>query len=86
MSLQKVNKDRIRVDFIDPLKKVPTEEDKLPEGMTEEKLKEEYSKLVWCEYYDCKHNKQIGAERTLKTILKNKAYTKALNIELAQPK
>ena len=75
MSLQKVNKDRIRVDFIDPLKKVPTEEDKLPEGMSEEKLKEEYSKLVWCEYYDCKHNKQIGAERTLKTILKNKAYT-----------
>ena len=75
MSLQKVNKDRIRVDFIEPLPKVTTNDDKLPEGMTEEDLKKEYSKLVWCEYYACKFNKQIGAERTLKTILKNKAYT-----------
>ena len=74
MSLQKVNKDRIRVDFLEPTKKVPTEEDKLPEGMTEDELKQEYSKLVWCEYYDCKWNKQIGAERTLKTILKNRSY------------
>ena len=75
MGLQRVNKDRIRVDFIEPLPKVETQEDKLPEGMTEEELKAEYSKLVWCEYYACKFNKQIGAERTLKTILKNKAYT-----------
>ena len=29
---------------------------------------------MWCEYYDCKWNKQIGAERTLKTILKNRSY------------
>ena len=43
MSLQKVNKDRIRVDFLEPTKKVPTEEDKLPEGMTEDELKQEYS-------------------------------------------
>ena len=75
MSLQRVNKDRVRVDFIEPLPKVPTEEDKLPEGMSEEDLKAKYAKLVWCEYYACKHNQQIGAERTLKTILKNKAYT-----------
>ena len=75
MSLQRVNKDRIRVDFIQPTEKTLTEEDKLPEGMTEEELKEEYSKLVLCEYYACKWNKQIGAERTLKTLLKNKAYS-----------
>ena len=75
MSLQRVNKDRIRVDFMEPTKKVLTEEDKLPEGMTEEDLKEKYAKLVWCEYYGCKWNKQIGAERTLKTILKNRTYT-----------
>jgi len=74
MGLQRVNQGKIRVDFIEPLPKTTTSEDKLPEGMTEEDLKAEYSKLVWCEYYACKHNKQIGAERTLKTILKNKAY------------
>ena len=49
MSLQRVNKGQIRVDFIEPLPKVPTDEDKLPDGMTEEELKQEYSKLVWCE-------------------------------------
>jgi len=75
MSLQRVNKDQIRVDFLEPTKKTLTEEDKLPEGMTEEELKQQYSKLVWCEYYGCKWNKQIGAERTLKTILKNRAYS-----------
>ena len=56
MSLQRVNKDRIRVDFIQPTEKTLTEEDKLPEGMTEEALKEEYSKLGWCEYYAWKWN------------------------------
>jgi len=75
MSLQKVNKNQIRVDFLEPTKKVLTEEDKLPEGMTEDELKNKYAKLVWCEYYDCKWNNQIGAERTLKTILKNRAYS-----------
>ena len=75
MGLQRVNQGKIRVDFIAPLPETTTSKDKLPEGMTEEDLKAEYSKLVWCEYYACKHNKQIGAERTLKTILKNKAYT-----------
>jgi len=74
MSLQRVNKDKIRVDFMEPTKKVLTEEDKLPEGMTEEDLKAQYAKLVWCEYYGCKWNEQIGAERTLKTILKNRTY------------
>ena len=38
MSLQRVNKDQIRVDFLEPTKKTLTEEDKLPEGMTEEEL------------------------------------------------
>ena len=42
MGLQRVNKDKIRVDFIEPTKKVLTEEDKLPEGMTEEELKVKY--------------------------------------------
>lgn len=75
MGLQRINQGKIRVDFIEPLPKKLTEEDKLPEGVTEEELKEKYNKLVWCEFYDCKWNQQIGAERTLKTILKNKAYT-----------
>ena len=75
MGLQRVNQGKIRVAFIEPTPKTTTQEDKLPEGMTEEDLKEQYGKLVWCEYYDCKHNKQIGAERTLKTMLKNKSYT-----------
>jgi hypothetical protein len=75
MGLQRINQGKIRVDFIEPLPKKLTNEDKLPEGVTEEELKEKYSKLVWCEFYDCKWNKETGAERTLKTILKNKAYT-----------
>lgn len=74
MGLQRINQDKIRVDFMEPTPKTITEEDKLPEGVTEEELKAEYSKLVWCEYYGCKWNKQIGAERTLKTILKNRTY------------
>ena len=74
MGLQRMNHGQIRVDFMEPTPKVPTQEDKLPEGVTEEELKQEYSKLVWCEYYGCKWNRQVGAERTLKTILKNKAY------------
>jgi len=49
MSLQKVNKDKISITFMEPTKKVLTEEDKLPEGMTEEDLKEKYAKLVWCD-------------------------------------
>ena len=54
MSLQRVNKDQIRVAFMEPTKQVLTEEDKLPEGMTEEDLRAKYAKLVWCEYYGCK--------------------------------
>ena len=33
-------------------------EDKIPEGMTEEDVKEKYVKLVWCEYTDCFWNQR----------------------------
>ena len=41
MGLQRMNQGQIRVDFMEPTPKVPTQEDKLPEGVTEEELKQE---------------------------------------------
>jgi len=74
MSLQKVNKDP-KFYFKEKVEEEKIEGDTLPEGVTEEELKAEYSKLVWCEYYECKWNRQVGANRTLGTLLKNKAYS-----------
>ena len=47
MGLQRINQDKIRVDFMEPTPKTITEEDKLPEGVTEEELKAEYSCLLY---------------------------------------
>ena len=34
----------------------------LPEGMTDENLREAYGKVVWCKFTDCKYNTQIEKE------------------------
>tara|TARA_R110002020_G_scaffold153136_4_gene332308 strand:+ start:3221 stop:3703 length:483 start_codon:yes stop_codon:yes gene_type:complete len=73
MGLQKTSKDSAYY-FMEPTAEEGVSKDTLPEGVTEEELKEQYGKLVWCEYYECKWNKQTGAERQLSTLLKNKTY------------
>ena len=73
MGLQKTSKDSAYY-FMEPTEEEGVSKDTLPEGVTEEELKEQYGKLVWCEYYECKWNKQTGAERQLSTLLKNKTY------------
>ena len=30
--------------------------DKLPEGMTVANFKKKYGVVVWCDYFECKHN------------------------------
>ena len=74
MSLQKVSKESTFY-FKEKVEEEKIEGDTLPEGVTEEELKAEYSKLVWCEYYECKWNRQVGANRSLGTLLKNRAYS-----------
>jgi len=69
MSLQKANQNPTFY-FTSKVKEEGVSEDTLPEGVTEEELKAEYAILVWCEYYGCKWNRQVGANRTLGTLLK----------------
>ncbi len=74
MGLQKTSKDSAFY-FMEPTQEEKVVEDTLPEGVSEEEFKAEHAKVVWCEYYECKWNKQVpGANRTLKTLLKNKSY------------
>ena len=50
-------------------------EDKLPKGMTAEEFKAKYAKVVWCDYYQCMHNRQPeGAKRQIATLLENPEY------------
>ena len=47
----------------------------LPEGMTDENLREAYGKVVWCKFTDCKNNREIkDLQRTSGTLLKNRTY------------
>ena len=57
-SIRKVNEGQIKVQFNDDYSTRLEYEDKLPEGMTEEDVKEKYAKLVWCEFTDCFWNQR----------------------------
>ena len=47
----------------------------LPEGMTEENLREAYGKVVWCKFTACKYNSQIeGVQRTTSDITNNPSF------------
>ena len=51
------------------------DEDQLPEDITEEEFREQYAKIVYCDYEDCFWNKYVkGLHRTKATILDNKHY------------
>jgi hypothetical protein len=47
----------------------------LPEGMTQENLREAYGKVVWCKFVDCRYNTQIeGLQRTTGDITNNSSF------------
>ena len=47
----------------------------LPEGMTDENLREAYGKVVWCKFSACKYNSNIeGVQRTTSDITKNESF------------
>ena len=47
----------------------------LPEGMTDENLREAYGKVVWCKFTDCKYNTQVeGVQRTTSDITNNSSF------------
>ena len=49
--------------------------DKLPKDWTVEEFREKYGVVVWCDYFECKHNAQYeNLQRTTGTLLKNKGY------------
>jgi len=50
-------------------------EDRLPDGVSEEDLKAEYGKLVWCKFRACMYNQEVeGLQRTTGTIRKNSGF------------
>lgn len=56
-------------------KKEEKPKDSLPNKMTEKEFKEKYSKIVWCDYYQCIHNEAPeGASRKVGTIIGNPNY------------
>ena len=49
--------------------------DKLPKDWTVEEFRAKYGVVVWCDYFECKHNMQYeNIQRTTGTLLKNKGY------------
>ena len=50
-------------------------EDSLPEGVTEEEFKQQYAKIVYCDYTDCFWNTRIdGLKKTKASLLLNRNY------------
>ena len=50
-------------------------EDSLPEGVTEEEFKQQYAKIVYCNYRECFWNTRIeGLKKTKASILMNRTY------------
>ena len=74
MKAQKINDD-IRIQFNESYDPRLTYEDKLPEGVTEEDIQEQFGKVVWCEFYDCFWNRRVkDLQKTWGSIIGNKNY------------
>jgi len=74
-SIKKTNEGQIKVQFTDEYTDKIEYEDKLPEGTTEEDIKEKYGKLVWCEFKDCFWNDTVkDLQKTWGTIQGNPNY------------
>tara|TARA_R110000824_G_scaffold264523_1_gene453358 strand:- start:4831 stop:5394 length:564 start_codon:yes stop_codon:yes gene_type:complete len=71
----KKSSPEIQIQFSSEYDEEVVYEDRLPEGVTEEDVKEEFGKLVWCQFHDCFWNKKVeGLQRTWGTIAKNPNY------------
>ena len=58
-----------------PTKNTKEYKSTLPEGMTDENLREAYGKVVWCKFNACKYNNQIkGVQRTTSDITNNQSF------------
>ena len=75
MSVRKANEGKLKLSFSARVSENRLYEDSLPEDITLEDLKEEYGKLVWCQFYDCFWNKQPKeVSRTWGSIIGNKNF------------
>ena len=69
------NPSDIRIQFTEKYQERLEYEDKLPEGTTEEDIKQEFGKVVWCEYYECFWNKRVkNLQKTWGSIIGNPHY------------
>jgi len=67
--------DEIKIIFNEKYEPRLEYEDKLPEGVTEEDIKAEFGKIVWCDFYDCFWNKRVdNLQKTWGTITNNLNY------------
>ena len=74
-SVRKLNEGQIRIQYNEDYQEEITYEDKLPEGVTEEDIKDEFGKVVWCEFKDCFWNNDIkDLQKTWGSIMGNKNY------------
>ena len=66
---------QIKIQFNESYDERLEYEDKLPEGTTAEDIKEEFGKVVWCEYYECFWNKRVkDLQKTWGSIMNNPNY------------
>ena len=67
--------DQIRIQYNESYHERLEYKDKLPEGVTEEDMKNEFGKIVWCEFKDCFWNKRVvDYQRTQGTVQGNKHF------------
>ena len=73
--MQEKNDKQIRIQFNEEYTEDVIYEDKLPDGVTKEEIKEEFGKIVWCEFKDCFWNNKVqDLQQTWGTILGNPNY------------
>ena len=73
--MQKKHEGQIRIQFNEEYDERLEYEDKLPEGVTKEEIKEKFGKVVWCEFHDCFWNNRVkDLQKTWGTIIGNKNY------------
>ena len=67
--------DQIRIQYNEDYHERFEYEDKLPEGVTEEDMKKEFGKIVWCDFKDCFWNRRVeNYQRTYGTVQNNQNY------------
>jgi len=65
----------IKIQFNEKYEEQVEYEDKLPETVTADDIKQEFGKVVWCEFYECFWNKRVkDLQRTWGSIIGNPNY------------